>query len=95
MSAGVKFALKVFSPTVFKTISPSTQVNPEGKVTVESFLSFLPLSPVGSVKVGLAFLISKGIFLTSFVPSFHLYPASRVAFAVYVPAFVLVLPVIV
>ena len=81
------------SPTVDRVISPSTQVNPEGKVTVESFAPFWPLSPVGSVKVGLAFLISKEIFLTTVLPSLHLYPAFKVAFAVYVPASVAVLSV--
>lgn len=76
-----------------KTVSPSTQVNPEGKVTVESLSPFLPVKFSGSVKVGIAFLITKEIYFTSVLPSLHLYPAFKVAFAVYLPAFVAVLSV--
>ena len=76
-----------------KTVSPSTQAKPVGSVTVERALPFLHVKFVGSVYCGLAFAIVHVIFLTSLLPSLHLYPGSRVAFAICVPAFVAVLPV--
>ena len=70
MSSGVNVALYVFVPAV-NTVAGAFQENPVGNVTSANTFPLTLVNPVGTVNLGVAWVIDQLITTSVVVPSFH------------------------